>query len=220
MIPFEPLWAQYKRIIKKNGAIVLTGSQPFTTDLINSNREWFKYELIWEKTMASGFPMAKNKPMKIHENILIFSEGTNNHKNLTNNRMLYNPQMREGKPYKRFQDGGTKCHDTCFGERPSNKKDYIIINSGFRYPNSIIKIPNPNRNNNHPTQKPAKLFEYLILTYSNPGDTILDNAAGSGTTACAAHTTGRKYICIEKDKEIFETMVKRVKRDTAQRQLF
>jgi len=219
IIPFEPLWSQYKRVIRKNGAIVLTGSQPFTTDLINSNREWFKYELIWEKTLASGFPMAKNKPLKKHENVLIFSEGTTTHIGQSQNRMLYNPQMGKGKPYQRKEKSGTKAHNTCFKKRPSHK-EYYKINTGERYPNSIIKISNPNNNNIHPTQKPVKLFEYLILTYSNPGDTILDNCAGSGTTAVAAHNTGRNYICIEKDSKIYEKMAKRVKADTAQQMLF
>ena len=207
IIPFEPLWLAYKRIIKPNGAIVLTASQPFTTLLINSNLEWFKYSWIWIKNRPSGVAQAKNKPMTIHEDVLVFSEGVTTHQGQSNRRMNYYPQ------------GIEKIHKVCknhkhehdkaggIGQRPSHKDEYI--QEFTNYPNTILKF---NCDNGlHPTQKPIALFEYLIKTYTNEGEVVLDNCSGSGTTAIACINTNRQYICMEKDDTYFNKSVERVK---------
>lgn len=202
IIPFEPLWEQYKRIIKDNRAIVLTASQPFTTDLINSAREIFKYELIWDKTVGCDFLNSKNKPMKSHENILIFSKGTT--ANCSPNKMLYIPQMGRGKPYATQHKSDPRAGVFAKGNRTPFNPDYISRSEGGRYPLSIIKFARSNYKSSHPTQKPVPLFEYLINTYTNEGDLVLDNCMGSGTTAIACINTDRDYICMEKDEGYFE----------------
>ena len=194
VIPFEPLWEQYKRIIKPNGAIVLFGSQPFTSALVMSNPEWFRYEWILQKTMSTGFLDAKKKPLKIHENILVFYEKL----------PTYNPQMRAGNPYVR--DNKTANRAKMYG----GIKPCININQGQRYPNSVIHFSNGNHGSRHPTQKNIKLLEYLIKTYTQEGELVLDNTAGSGTLAIAAINTDRRYICIEKDEHYFEVMRDRI----------
>lgn len=202
------LWIEYKRIIKDNGNIVLTGSQPFTTDLINANRKWFKYEIIWEKNLGSGFLYSKRKPLKFHENILIFN-------NLSNanqfNKISYkfNPQgliKIESKT-----KIGNRKHDSVYTAR-SYHCEYKT--SFTNYPRSIIKF-NVERGI-HPTQKPVALFEYLIKTYTNPGELVLDNCIGSGTTALACINTGRNYIGIEKDEEYFKVAEKRIAENNKQ----
>ena len=197
IIPFEPLWEQYKRIVKPNAAIVLTASQPFTSQLVMSNPKWFRYEWIWEKTCSTGFLDANRKPLKSHENILVFSESRSN----------YNPQKIKSKPYKR--PSGI-C--SLYGKHDQTG----TVNNGDRYPNTLIKIPNPNFESKHPTQKPVALFEYLIKTYTNEGDVILDNCAGSGTTAIAALNTNRNYILMEKESEYIEVINKRISGHTIQ----
>ena len=201
IIPFEPLWEQYKRIIKDNGAIVLTASQPFTSALVMSNAKMFKYEWIWEKNAGSNFATLKHQPMKEHENILIFSKNTTK----------YNPQMQEraetGKSrvktpikYDRYQEGGV-YGDAC-------QEIQSVMRPDLRYPRSIQKF---NRERGlHPTQKPVALFEYLIKTYTNEGDLVLDNCAGSGTTAVACINTKRNYILIEKEQEYIDIINKRL----------
>lgn len=190
VIPLDLLWIQYKRVIKNNGAIVLTASQPFTTDLINSNRKWFRYEWIWEKNIQTGFLDSNRKPMKKHENILIFSSKNSK----------YNPQTTKGKPSYRVKKGRSNLSITK--DKNILKGGYISINSGCRYPNSILKINT--QKGLHPTQKPVALFEYLIKTYTNEGDLILDNCMGSGTTAIACINTKRNYIGFELDKQYFD----------------
>jgi site-specific DNA-methyltransferase (adenine-specific) len=192
VIPFDRLWEQYKRIIKPNGAIALFGSQPFTSALVMSNPKWFKYEWIWEKDMGTGFLNAKKQPLRITENISIFANG----------QSKYYPQMRKGfKPY--------ICKQ---GSDSNNYGDYNrveTINNGDRYPvNSIKNIRNGDKQ--HPTQKPVALIEYLIKTYTQEGELILDNTAGSGTLAIAAINTNRQYICIEKDPHYFQVSCDRV----------
>ena len=209
VVPFEPLWEQYKRIIKPNGAIVLFGSQPFTSALVMSNPKWFKYEWIWEKSIASGFLHSKNSPLKSHENILIFSGGTIGHEGKVVNRMKYHPQMGKGlaytqlkKPESRFKWGSIA--------RPSTNNVFLAENHGTRYPKTVLDFANPNSANIHPTQKPVPLIEYLLKTYSLEGELILDNTAGSGTLAIACINTNRRYICIEKDLDYFEVMRNRI----------
>lgn len=195
VIPFEPLWAQYKRIIKDNGAIVLTASQPFTSALVMSNPKLFRYEWIWEKTMATGGLMAKYRPMKAHESILVFN---------VNKTSIYNEQRLEGEAYKRVEG---KKKNSVIGDKEGG---YITVNNGGRAARSVFKISNPNANSLHPTQKPVALFEYLIKTYTNEGDLVLDNCAGSFTTAIAAENTKRNWICMEQLEEYCEVGKKRI----------
>jgi site-specific DNA-methyltransferase (adenine-specific) len=196
IIPFEPLWEQYKRIIKDSGAIVLTGSQPFTSALVMSNVKMFKYEWIWEKTVAGNFIQAKNSPLKIHENILVFSSGVVIHKGQSRRRMVYNPQgVKEvNKEWHRPQ-----IYDSEHNyRRPSHTTDRKITQEKF--PNSILEFGSEH-NPPHPTQKPVALFKYLIKTYTNVGDLVLDNCVGSGTTLVACKELGRKGIGIEKEEK-------------------
>ena len=190
IIPFEPLWEQYERVIKDNGAIVLTASQPFTNVLANSNLRLFKYEWIWEKEQGVNFMMAKKQPMKVHENILIFYK----------KQPSYNPQMTEGTPY--ISGKGDS------GEVTGRVRKTQTKNNGTRYPRSVQKIKR--EFGLHPTQKPVALFEYLIKTYTNEGEIILDNCIGSGTTAIASINTNRNYIGIEKEKEYVDIANERI----------
>ena len=223
-IPFEPLWEQYNRIIKDNGAIVLFGSQPFTSKLICSNIKNFKYEWIWEKQKASNFMGAKFQPLKYHENICVFSNGTH----------LYNPQkykvleldeitnmskselksLFESRDYDRY--GKVDRRKTI--NDPITNKQHIgnevkrtrNADDGFRFPKSVIKINKSINKNVHPTQKPVALLEYLIKTYTNEGETVLDNCMGSGSTGVACINTNRNFIGIELDPTYFETAKKRL----------
>jgi site-specific DNA-methyltransferase (adenine-specific) len=189
IIPFEPLWEQYKRIIKDNGAIVLTASQPFTSALVMSNIEDFKYSWIWNKKQTGNPFLARHQPLKIHEDVLVF------------NSKVYKPEMRTGKLRKK---GGAK-KSLLFGQHTTES-----TNDQY-YPVTILDFPNERLNKLHPTQKPVALFEYLIKTYTNEGDTVLDNCAGSGTTAIACINTNRNYILIEKEQEYINIINKRLK---------
>ncbi len=207
VIPFEPLWGQYKRIIKDNGAIVLTATQPFTTKLINSNFDWFKYCLVWEKTKAGNFIQAKNMPLKLHEDICVFSNGVVIHKGQSKKRMTYNPQNVK-QVDKIWQRPQTYDSEHQF-KRPSHKTKRKITQEG--YPGSVLKF-NSVHNPPHPTQKPVALFEYLVKTYTNPGEVVLDNCAGSCTTAIACLNTDRDYICIEKEPKYCDIGRERVEK--------
>lgn len=184
IIPLEPLWEQYERIIKDNGAIVLFGQTPFDKVLGASNLKLLRYEWIWEKNVATGHLNSKRMPMKKHENILVFYKKQPN----------YNPQMEIGKPYKNKRKA---INDSGSNYAYIERKD--TINKGERFPNSILKFDR--EINLHPTQKPVPLLEYLIKTYTNEGELILDNCIGSGTTAIAAINTKRNFIGIEKEIE-------------------
>lgn len=203
-IPFEPLWKEYKRIIKDDGAIVLFSQQPFTSALIQSNPKLFKYEWIWEKNNGTGFLNVHHAPLKCHENIVVFSKGqAAPSKNGSGNKMVYHPQMEEGgKPYKTVS--GKKGHSN-YGQY----HNVVSVSDGKRYPRDVVRFP-IDRNKIHPTQKPVALCEYLIRTYTDPGDIVLDNCAGSGTTLLAAENTGRRYIGFESNKEIYEEGVFRL----------
>ncbi len=210
LIPLESLWREYLRITKAKSTFIFTASQPFTTTLINSNARMFKYEVIWSKTRSMGFLHAKNKPLKIHENILVFSKGTTIHASQSNNRMTYNPQMRTGlKPYSKTQKSERRGK-TWGGDGRAPEKETTTKSNGERYPTSVVEFANPNNHSLHPTQKPVDLFEYLIKTFSSPGDLVLDNCIGSGTTAIAALNTGRRFIGIESDLEYFNVAQKRL----------
>ncbi len=197
IIPFDKLWVQYERVIKPNGVIVLTAAQPFTSALVMSNTGLFKYALIWDKVAVTNPMLAKKQPMRCHEDICVFYKKP----------PTYNPQMREGTKWSR---AGKKHHTT--GTLGQSK----LINSGsdeseMKYPKSILTFSNANKTlNTHPTQKPVALFEYLIKTYTNAGDLVLDNCAGSGTTAIACINTNRNYIVMEQDEKYFELMKARI----------
>jgi site-specific DNA-methyltransferase (adenine-specific) len=188
LIPLEPMWAAFKRIIKPRGAIVLTADQPFTTLLIASNLPMFKYTWIWEKTRPFDIYNCRNKPMQGHEDITVFSFGTV--ANGSSNRMNYYPQdlVKVDKQWKR-----PKKYNSDHGvDRPSHKLERVI--EFENYPRSILKFSNPNHDSLHPTQKPVDLFRYLIRTYTLPGELVFDPTCGSGTTAVAARAEGRNFI--------------------------
>ena len=212
IIPFEPLWAQYERVIKDNGVIVLTASQPFTSALVMSNPKLFRYEWIYRKTKASNFILAKKHPMKHHENICVF------YKRLP----TYNPQM-------------TKAPTELIRTRPNEyvsevKKDSVLgrgikayrrHDNGLRYPQSVQTFNNSDKNNQlHPTQKPVALFEYLIKTYTNKNETVLDNCMGSGTTAIACINTERNFIGFELDETYYNKSLERIKNHAPQTDIF
>jgi site-specific DNA-methyltransferase (adenine-specific) len=206
IIPLEPMWDQLKRIIKPNGAIVLFGSEPFSSALRVSNIKQFKYDWIWKKTKPTGFSHSKNMPLKDFENIIIFSNGSIGHKHLIKNRMVYNPQgvFDCERKIKRNKKGfsGTM-------ERGSQSNEYIGKFSGF--PKMVLEFNNVISNKtSHPTQKPVALMEYLIKTYTNEGETVLDFTMGSGTTGVACKNLNREFIGIELDKGYFDIAIKRI----------
>lgn len=198
IIPFEPMWDELKRITKPNAAIVLFGSQPFTSLLISSNLKMFRYELIWNKNKCGSPGLAKHRPMKVHENILVFSK----------NKELYNPQMEVGEPYKRNAPKNIRCNNHEYGFK--NKSG--IENKGTRYPKSILNISRDfsAQQQIHPTQKPVSLLEYLIKTYSNENNTVLDFTMGSGSTGVACVNTNRNFVGIELDKQYFKISEERI----------
>lgn len=210
IIPFEPMWVGMKRVLKPRGVFVTTASQPFTSKLVCSNLAWFKYEWVWVKSMAGMFVHAKNRPLKRHENVLVFSSGVVNHKSLTENRMNYYPQIEfENPPYSKKHSSNEQTNDTNFGWRPSHV-DYEVNDVTTRYPVTVLEIPNGNYDVEHPTQKPVDLYSYLIRTYTQPGDLILDFCAGSGTTAVAARQLNRRFIVGDSSPEYCALMERRL----------
>ena len=208
IIPFEPLWEQYKRVIKDNGAIVLFGSEPFSSKLRFSNINLWKYDWVWIKSKGSNFTHAKNMPIKFHEDICVFSKAPIGHKvQLGEKRMIYNPQGLEkvDKVWKR-----PKKYDSEHKlKRESHKLERVI--EFTNYPKTPLSFNNSNNKQRglHPTQKPVELFEYLIKTYTNEGDMVLDNTMGSGTTNLACIKLNRKSIGIEKEKQYYDVAVRR-----------
>jgi site-specific DNA-methyltransferase (adenine-specific) len=202
VLPFDKLWEQYERIIKPNGAIVLTANQPFTSALIMSNLKLFRYEWIWEKSRPTGFPMAKHRPMKNHETIVVFSKSPATY--TQSGFMKYYPQgveecdriIKSTNRHKTVTNGGdlgNEIHSTQKG-----------------FPKTILKIKNTNNDSkNHPTEKPVELMEYLIKTYTNENDLVLDNTMGSGTTGVACKNTNRNFIGIEKEPKYYEIACQR-----------
>ena len=198
VIPFEPLWEQFKRVTKPNAAIVLFGSEPFSSALRMSNIGMYKYDWIWVKNRASGFLEAKNKPMKIHETISVFSQGAS--ANGCNNRITYNPQGLVKTAIVR-----RNCSHSVYDNRKSREAGTSFVQENSNYPTSALFFDMPlDSGRLHPTQKPVDLLRYLILTYSNEGDTILDATIGSGTTAVAALMEKRHFIGFETNKEYFD----------------
>ena len=195
IIPLEPMWEQLKRVIKPNGAIVMTASQPFTTTLISSNMKMFKYCWVWVKTKASNFQQARKMPMKRHEDIAVFYDKlpTYNHRAKPLAKPVKSSRKNKGSNLGHCVDSG----------------DYIQKEGGF--PTTDIYFPNPSgKGHLHPTQKPVALMEYLIKTYTNEGETVLDFTMGSGTTGVACVNTGRNFIGIELDAGYFEIARERI----------
>lgn len=206
IIPFDKLWEQYERIIKSNGAIVLTASQPFTSALVMSNPKMFKYEWVWDKVSHTNPFIAKYRCLSVHENILVFAKG----------KTTYNPQ--------KYFNGVVRNDKGKNGKRLgelfiNNDAGYTRNMDGFANPKSIITIQRESisgsneartKNSLHPTQKPIELFEYLIKTYTNESDLVLDNTAGSGTTAIACLNTNRQFIVMEKEQKYYDIILKRV----------
>jgi site-specific DNA-methyltransferase (adenine-specific) len=194
IIPFEPLWSCYKRIIKDNGAIALTASQPFTSALVMSNIKMFKYEWIWEKQKPTNFYQIKTQPLKSHENVLIFCIG----------KVSYRPQ---GTVMVNIKNGRKNKSSNLYSKYDGGNYIQTVGN----YPRSVVHIPTEgDKNRLHPTQKPVALMEYLIKTYTNEGDTVLDNCMGSGTTGVACKNLNRNFIGIELDPESFKIAEKRI----------
>lgn len=202
VLPFNKLWEQYERIIKDNGAIVLTAQTPFDKALGVSKPELLRYEWIWEKSNATGHLNANRMPLKSHENILVF------YKELP----VYNPQFTYGKPYKAI----CSMHSSNYGKQKDNIE---TVNDGYRFPRSVLFFNNE-KDNFHPTQKPVELFEYLIKTYTNEGGLVLDNCMGSGTTAIACINTNRNYIGFEIDEEYYRKAIDRINSHVSQMTLF
>lgn len=194
VIPFEPLWAQYRRVAKRNAAIVLTASQPFTTTLISSNMPMFKYTWVWDKKIPSGMSYARYQPMRRHEDVVVFCDG----------KTTYNAQ-------KTLRDKPIKGGGMSNGEATNNqnlkalKKTYTHKN-----PTTLISFDKVRRGSVHPTQKPVALMEYLIRTYTHEGEVVLDNCMGSGTTGVACANTGRRFIGIERDDKYFAIASERI----------
>ena len=206
VIPFEPLWEQYERIIKDNGAIVLFGSEPFSSVLRVSNIKNYRYDWKWDKVKPSTGLHAKIMPLKDYEDIMVFYK----------KKAIYNPQMKEANI--RIDKPRIANNGEAFGGKEILRQHK---NNGLSYPRAILRFSNANQNNRlHPTQKPVALFEYLIRTYTNEGETVLDNCMGSGTTAIAAINTGRFFIGIEKEPKYVEIARQRVKQAKMQENLF
>ena len=205
IIPFEPLWEQYKRIIKDNGAIILTASQPFTSALVMSNPDMFKYSWIYKKRCASNFAQAKYAPMKEHEDVLVFARGKVNYFPIKEDRV----------------GSGAERVKHSFSEATRHKSGEFVgaMNGEFnemadekRFPSSVQEFNNRASGDRgfHPTQKPVALFEYLIKTYTNENDLVLDNVMGSGTTGVACKNLNRSFIGIELDETYFEIAKQRI----------
>ena len=209
VIPFDLMWEQLNRIIKPNGAIVLFGSQPFTSALIMSNPKLFKYELIWDKKTGLGFLDSKFRPLKSHENIIIF--GLGGCSNGSKIPMKYNPQ---GLIETTKQNKNTKSN--ILNSEPKKRENLGTTHTN--YPKSIHTFSRVS--GNHPTEKPLELLEYLVKTYTNENETVLDFTAGSGTTAIACINTNRNFILIEKDNTYFELAKKRIENHISQQKLF
>jgi site-specific DNA-methyltransferase (adenine-specific) len=195
VIPFESMWEHIKRVLKPKGAAVFTTAQPYTSQLITSNPRWFKYDLVWHKTIGSGQLNINRQPLRMHESILVFYDkfGT------------YNEQRTEGAPY------SIKRKAEAFEGGYGQQRDHEKQNTGYRHAQSVIKISNPRIRGGHKTEKPVELMEYIVKTYSNEGDTVLDFAAGHCTTGIACANLNRNFIGIELADTWFDKASKRIK---------
>ena len=203
-IDLEKMWVEIKRMMKPNALIVFFCNTKFGYALINSNPQWFKYDLVWEKSKMVGFLTANKQPLRKHENIYIFKK----------EQGIYNPQKTVGKPYNKTNTGNNNNDNSAYGKINRTHKEgneHRVINNGDRHPTSILKFNSVGKGTIHPTQKPVELLEWLILSYSNEEDTVMDFTMGSGSTGVACKKTNRKFIGIEKDKDIFNLAQKRLK---------
>lgn len=201
VIPLEPLWLEYRRVCKPSAAIVLTASQPFTSALVMSNLTAFKYDWCWRKPKGTGHLNAKKQPMRDKEDVLVFYR----------EQCTYNPQFTAGTPYKN-KAGKDHSLATSRTESYGAYTNYREDNDGKRYPKQVLEFGVVERGTLHPTQKPVALMEYLIKTYTNEGDTVLDNTMGSGTTGVACGNTGRRFIGIERDLGYFNIALDRIEK--------
>jgi site-specific DNA-methyltransferase (adenine-specific) len=214
IIPLDKLWEQYKRILKPNGVVCLTADQPFTSQLVISNIDWFKYEFIWKKNITTGFLLANYRPMKQTEDVLIFSEGGASAASANaGNNMTYNPQGLIPKVVKR-KNGKNRLGKFLSNEEFLGKNNSLLGDKEYsqkftNYPKEIIEF-GMDTDTIHPTQKPVDLIEYLIRTYSNEGEVVLDNAMGSGTTGVACIRANREFIGMELNEEYFIEAQKRI----------
>lgn len=201
VIPFAPLWEQYRRILKPRGTVVLTAAQPFATDLINSARKLFRYDLVWEKNAPVGHGNARRMPLRSHELILVFYQRL----------PKYRPQ-------------GLVALERPVVRRPTQRKsggvyrglDKANIQRWTNYPRSVLRYPNRSGRRYHPTQKPVELMEYLVRTYTDPGDLVLDNCMGGGSTGVACLNAGRRFVGFEKDPGYFAAAAQRLERRAAE----
>lgn len=198
-LPFEPMWAQFKRVSKSNAAIVLFCQQPFTSELIMSNRREFKYVMTWHKRQCSGFLNAKRQPLRSCEDIAVFYRS----------QCTYNPQMRKGKRQLKSTGGGTINYNP-FTYQPHVSEDY--------YPTTLLEFPLPRFKDGHPTQKPIDLLEYLVKTYTNEGETVLDATMGSGSTGVACMNTNRRFIGFETEQKFYDIAARRIDEAIAKRE--
>ena len=205
VIPLDKMWIELKRIIKKEGSIVLFGTEPFSSNLRLSNGDWFKYDWIWEKPSGANFLVANYQPLKVHEIISVFGNAPTSYSK--NKPMLYNPQETIGKAYK--QTSGKQKTEKENSTVRSKIEQVVTTNKGTRKPRTIIQFSN-DKEKLHPTQKPIALLEYLIKTYTNESDTVLDFTMGSGSTGVAAKNLNRQFIGIELDKNYFDIAEKRI----------
>jgi site-specific DNA-methyltransferase (adenine-specific) len=203
IIPLEPMWEQLERVTKVDGAIVMTASQPFTTTLIASNIKRFKYCWVWEKSHPSGFALANKRVMKYHEDIVVFYS----------RQCTYNPVKTKGAP-----NHATGVRNGTRGNKSIHNPGLLQIDeySGIKHPRSVLKVSNPRIKNQHPTQKPVALMEYLIKTYTDEGETVLDFTMGSGTTGVAAKNLNRSFIGIELDENYFNIAKRRINKETVE----
>ena len=209
VIPLDKLWEQYKRICKPTAVVVLFGQGMFTADLMQSNRKWWRYNIVWDKARTTGFLNANRMPLRCHEDIVVFYDQL----------PTYNPQMEKCPPHLRNHSRGPRKDDhtnRCYG----TFKDAEPFMTDEKYPRSILTHPNIVQSNWHPTQKPVALIRRLVLTYTNEGDTVLDNCMGSGTTAIACIKERRHFIGFELNKEYFDKACKRIDNERRQLTLF
>jgi len=199
IIPLHELWVEYNRVLKKNGACVLFCAQPFTSILITSNLSFFKYDWVWQKPKGTGHLNAKKQPMRDKEDLVVFYR----------EQCTYNPQMISGTPYKN-KAGKDHSKTTSMTGSYGSYTNFREDNNGFRYPKQVLNFGVVERGTLHPTQKPVDLCEYLIRTYTNEGETVLDNCMGSGTTGVASKNLNRNFIGIELDPEYFKIAEKRI----------
>lgn len=197
VIPFDDMWERLNKLIKPNGAIVLFGSEPFSSALRMSNIKNYKYDWIWEKEQGINQLNAKKMPLRNSENISVFYK----------KQCAYNPQFKKGTPYKKDRCPYSKDIESLYGKQVNK---VVTVNEGYRYPLTIIKFNRELKNRYHPTQKPAALLEYLIKTYTNENELVLDFTMGSGSTGVACINTNRKFIGIELDNNYFNIAKQRI----------